>query len=82
MMDKIVFAQYTVQDLLIAATLAVGILIVLVILKQIFGGKKGSRHIQAVECTGCGWQGQVSRYAGRCPVCNSPLGEQKAEPKR
>ncbi|MBW1742138.1 MAG: hypothetical protein JRJ47_01745 [Deltaproteobacteria bacterium] len=61
MMDRIVFGQYTVQDLLIGA---------------------GSKHIQAVECTGCGWQGQVSRYAGRCPVCNTPLGEQKAEPGR
>jgi predicted Zn-ribbon and HTH transcriptional regulator len=82
MMDKVVFAQYTVQDLFVAAGFVVGIFIVLVILKQIFGGKKQSRHIQTVECTGCGWQGQVSRYTGRCPVCNSPLGEQKAEPKR
>jgi hypothetical protein len=82
MMDKIVFAQYTVQDLLIGAGFAVGILIVLLILKQIFGGKKQSRHIQTVECAGCGWQGQVSRYAGRCPLCNAPLGEQKADPKR
>ena len=81
-MDRIVFGQYTVQDLLIGAGFVVGVLIVLVILKQIFGGKKGSKHIQAVECTGCGWQGQVSRYAGRCPVCNTPLGEQKAEPGR
>jgi hypothetical protein len=81
MMDKIVFAQYTVQDLLIGAGLVVGILIVFVILKQIFGGKKESRHIQAVECTGCGWQGRVSRYAGRCPMCNAPLGDQKAGPK-
>ena len=81
-MDRIVFAQYTVQDLLIGAGFVVGILIVLVILKQLFGSKKESRHIQAVECTGCGWQGQVSRYAGRCPLCNSPLGQQKADPKR
>jgi len=81
-MGKIVFAQYTVQDLMIGAGFVLGILIVLVILKQVFGGKKGSRHIQAVECAGCGWQGQVSRYAGRCPVCNTPLGEQKAAPRR
>jgi hypothetical protein len=81
MMDKVVFAQYTLQDLLIAGGFVVGILIVLVILKQIFGGKKESRHIQAVECTGCGWQGRVSRYAGRCPMCNAPLGELKSDPK-
>jgi hypothetical protein len=81
MMDKVIIAQYTVQDMLVGAGLVVGILIVLVILKRIFGGKKESRHIQTVECTGCGWQGRVSRYAGRCPLCNTPLGERKAGPK-
>lgn len=81
-MDRIIFGEYTVQDLLIGVGFVIGVLIVLVILKQIFGGKKESRHVQAVACTGCGWQGQVSRYAGRCPVCNTPLGEQKAGPGR
>ena len=79
MMDAIVFGQYTVQDLLIAAGFVVGILILLLILKQIFRKKKDSRHIQTVICEGCGWQGRVSRYAGRCPVCNTPLGDQKAK---
>ena len=82
MMDRVIIAQYTVQDLLVGAGLVVGILIVLAMLKQIFGGKKENRHIETVECTGCGWQGRVSRYAGRCPLCNTPLGEQKADPKR
>ncbi|MBW1859588.1 MAG: hypothetical protein JRI70_05785 [Deltaproteobacteria bacterium] len=82
MMDRIVFGQYTVQDLLIGAGFVVGVLVLLVILKQIFGRKKESRHIQAVECGGCGWQGRVSRYAGRCPVCNTALGERKADPGR
>jgi hypothetical protein len=80
MMDTIVFGQYTVQDLLIAAGFVVGILIFLLILEKIFGKKKDSRHIQTVMCEGCGWVGQVSRYAGRCPVCNTPLGDQKAKP--
>jgi hypothetical protein len=78
-MDTIVFGQYSVQDLLIGAGFVVGILILLVILRRIFGKKKEGRHIQTVECEGCGWQGRVSRYAGRCPVCNTPLGDQKAK---
>ena len=45
----------------------------------IFGKKGGDEHIQLVQCSGCGWQGRVSRYAGRCPKCNTPLGDQKAE---
>lgn len=78
-MDTIVFGQYTVQDLLVGVGFVVGVLILLVILKQIFKKKEGSEHIQLVECSGCGWQGRVSRYAGRCPKCNTPLGDQKAE---
>jgi hypothetical protein len=79
-MDSIVFGQYSVQDLLVGAGLVVGALILLVILKQIFKKKDSDRHIQFVECSGCGWQGRVSRYAGRCPECNTPLGDQKAQP--
>ena len=78
-MDTIVFGQYTVQDLLVAAGFVVGVLILVIILKQIFRKKEGSEHIQVVACSGCGWQGRVSRYAGRCPKCNTPLGDQKAE---
>jgi hypothetical protein len=26
----------------------------------------------------CGWIGRTSRYAGRCPKCNAPIGDQKA----
>jgi hypothetical protein len=78
-MDTIVFNQCSVLDLLVGAGFVLGVLILLVILRQIFGKKKNSRHIQSVQCSGCGWQGRVSRYAGRCPRCNTPLGDQKAQ---
>lgn len=79
-MDTILFGQYTVQDLLVGVAFVLGVLILFVTLRQIFGKKKGDRHIQLVQCPGCGWQGRVSRYAGRCPECNTPLGDQKAKP--
>lgn len=78
-MDTIVFGQYSVQDLLVGAGFVLGVLFLLVILKQFFKKKEDDRHIQLVECSGCGWQGRVSRYAGRCPECNTPLGDQKAQ---
>ena len=77
-MDTIVFGQYSVQDVLVGAGFVLGILILLIILKQLFSKKKDDTHIQSVECSGCGWQGRISRYAGRCPACNTPLGDQKA----
>ena len=77
-MDTIVYGTYTVQDLLIAAGVLVCAWIAFRLLKRLFKKKKTSAHLQIVECTDCGWQGQISRYVGRCPVCNSPLGSQKA----
>ena len=79
-MDTIVFGQYTAQDLLAVAVVSVGFLVALILLKRLFTRKEGSPHAQLVKCMGCGWQGVVSRYAGRCPKCNTPLGDQKARP--
>ncbi|UCG79906.1 MAG: hypothetical protein JSV60_07985 [Desulfobacterales bacterium] len=79
-MDTIIFGQYSVQDLLVGAGFVLGVLILLVVLKQILKKKETGEHIQFVQCSGCGWQGRVSRYAGRCPKCNTPLGDQKARP--
>ncbi|MBW1808168.1 MAG: hypothetical protein JRJ19_12370 [Deltaproteobacteria bacterium] len=77
-MDEIVFGEYTVQDLIIYAAIFVGVLIFIGLLKKIFSGKKDSKHSQQTTCKSCGWSGTVSRYAGRCPKCNKPLGERKA----
>jgi small conductance mechanosensitive channel len=35
--------------------------------------------VQVTDCPNCGWKGQTSRYAGRCPRCNTMIGEQRAK---
>jgi predicted Zn-ribbon and HTH transcriptional regulator len=39
--------------------------------------KKPKSWIQVASCPDCGWTGQTSRYAGRCPKCNARIGDQK-----
>lgn len=41
--------------------------------------KKTKPWIQTATCAACGWRGQVSRYAGRCPSCNAPLGDRQGK---
>ena len=43
--------------------------------------KRPGKHYQVVGCSDCGWRGAVSRWAGRCPRCNKPLGDQKLKRK-
>jgi hypothetical protein len=81
-LDTIIFAEYSVQDLLIFSGVVVVFLIVIGILKRVFKKKEINKHFQFVECFSCGWKGKVSRYIGRCPKCNQPLGEQKAQRRR
>ena len=76
-MDKVVFGDYTVQDLLVVAGVIVGALILLALLKKVFGKSKSDVYAQKVRCGNCGWQGKVSKYAGRCPQCNNPLGDRR-----
>jgi hypothetical protein len=75
MLDKILILDYTVQDALLAAGIGVGILILFSVLKKVFRAEKVKPYMQTVRCSDCGWQGQVSRHAGRCPGCNKPLGD-------
>jgi hypothetical protein len=77
-MDTVLFGAYTVGTVLKYAGIGIGGIVVLAILIKLFGKSEPNEHVQAVECLGCGWQGQVSRYAGRCPQCNTPLGDRKA----
>lgn len=74
-MDKIVFGEYTVQDILIVVGMVIGLLILVALLKRIFSKPKSDVYAQQVRCDQCGWQGKVSKYAGRCPRCNNPLGD-------
>ena len=79
-MDTIIFGGYTLEQIMIAVGVVVGILVLYLLVKKIFGKEKISKHQQIVRCPNCGWRGQVSRYAGRCPKCNIKLGQQKARP--
>ena len=78
-MAEVVFGNFTVLDILIAAGVIFGLFYLGRTLKKIFGKKKVGPHAQLVICFGCGWQGPVSIYAGKCPKCNKPIGEQKAK---
>ncbi|QTA87240.1 hypothetical protein [Desulfonema magnum] len=78
-MDTIVFGNYSVQDVLIAAGVIIALLILISAVRKLFKKEKVSEHIQVIRCKNCGWRGQVSRYAGRCPKCNEPLGDQLAK---
>ena len=65
--------------MLIVVGVAVVFLIFIGIMMKVFKKKENSQHFQFVDCLNCDWQGNVSRYAGRCPKCNQPLGERKAQ---
>ena len=75
MMDQIIVAGYTVQDAMLLVGAGIGILILFKILKKVFKKNKVNPYMQVANCSECGWQGQVSRHAGRCPGCNMPLGD-------
>jgi len=66
------------QIVLVIAGAVIILSIALFIVKTISKKKKEKRHIQFVQCYNCNWKGKVSRYAGRCPKCNEPLGDQIA----
>ena len=76
-LERLLSGDYSAQDVLVAAGAVAVSLIVIRILIRLFRKKAGSQHFQVVECFNCGWLGNVSRYAGRCPQCNQALGEQK-----
>ena len=78
-MDTIIFGNYTLGQVLYAAGGVVLLIIFLVLVLKLLKTKEPSEHVQIVQCKNCGWQGQVSRYAGRCPKCNEPLGDRLAK---
>ncbi len=80
-LDTIVVGKYTLQDLLIAVGGVVAFLILVRIIMRVFRKKDIDQHFQFVTCSSCGWQGNVSKYAGHCPKCNQPLGERKIQRK-
>ncbi len=78
-METIIFGSYTVLDILIAAVVIIGLLNLWKVLKRGIKKKKVGPHAQLVICFGCGWEGPVSRHAGKCPNCNKPIGELKSK---
>jgi len=78
-METIVFGNFTVMDILIAAGVIIGFFYLWPVLKRVLRKKEASSYAQIVSCDRCDWQGQVSKHAGRCPKCNTPLGDQKAK---
>lgn len=77
-MDMPRFDNVFVQMVVVIAGAAIILSIAAFIAKKFAQKKKEKRHIQFVQCYNCDWKGKVSRYAGRCPQCNEPLGDQKA----
>ncbi len=66
-------------DALLVAGVGAVLLILARVVVWLFKKKPSDQLFESVQCPGCGWRGRVSRYAGRCPQCNQPLGEQKAK---
>jgi hypothetical protein len=58
---------------------AISVLLILILLWRLSRRKKPKAWIQETICSSCGWRGQTSRYAGRCPRCNTPIGDQKGK---
>jgi hypothetical protein len=81
-MDTVVFGDVTVMRLVLWAGGAAVVLVAVTILRKLLGGPRQSQHQQSATCPKCGWKGVVSRYAGKCPKCNGPLGDKLATGKR
>jgi len=78
-METIVFGNFTVMDIIIAAVVVIGFLYLWPAVKKVFRKKEAPVYAQDVKCNNCDWQGQVSKHAGRCPKCNNPIGDQRAK---
>jgi ssDNA-binding Zn-finger/Zn-ribbon topoisomerase 1 len=78
-LDTIVFADVTVRVLLLWGGLGVGGLLLLGFVVRLFRAPPTSRHHHFVRCPQCGWTGQTSKFAGRCPKCNTALGDKRSQ---
>lgn len=66
------------MDVLAVASTAFAALVVAALLVRLLRRRRLPPHLQQATCPACGWEGTVSRYAGRCPACNAPVGERRA----
>jgi len=74
--------DFLTPEILTYAGIGLAALIVIVLLVKLLRKKEPGKHFQVAGCRECGWIGQVSRWAGQCPQCNKPLGDQKLQQKK
>ncbi|MFP4348983.1 MAG: hypothetical protein ACOC3W_07935 [Thermodesulfobacteriota bacterium] len=81
--DMVVFGDFTLKQLAVYGGGIIALLVVISFVRKMFRSEEDtSEHVQLVRCKSCGWQGKVSRYVGRCPKCNEPLGDRRAKPQK
>lgn len=79
--DMLVFGSFTLKQAVMYGGGVLALIVVISIVRKMFRTEEDtSEHVQVVRCKSCGWQGKVSRYVGRCPKCNEPIGDRKAKP--
>lgn len=50
------------------------VLVTLLVLRRLMrAGRVESNLNQRKKCSGCGWEGSVSKHKPKCPKCASPL---------
>ena len=81
-METIVFGKYTLGQALYGVGGIVAVIIFITFILKLFKSEEPDIHVQIVKCKSCGWQGQVSRYAGKCPKCSESLGDRLAKKKK
>lgn len=72
-MDTIVFGNFTVQDLIIAAVVVFIASVCWKIAKKFFRKDRSDAYAVSVKCYTCGWEGKVSKFTRKCPKCNSEI---------
>ncbi|HEY5648473.1 MAG TPA: hypothetical protein VIU33_03170 [Nitrospiria bacterium] len=68
---------YLTPEILTYAGAGLAVLLLIILLVKLIRKRKISPHFQVALCRNCGWEGEVSRWAGVCPQCNNPLGDRK-----
>ncbi len=72
-MDTIVFGNFTVSDLIIAAIAIFVVSFCWRIVKKFLQKDRSNAYAVSVKCWNCGWEGKVSKIARKCPKCNSEV---------
>jgi len=80
-LDKIIFNDITVGQLLPWFVAVVVLYAIFRIYKIIFAKKKVNlQHTIYFACSNCGWEGHISKFGTRCPKCDAPVGDLSGRP--